>query len=421
MINKFILGSEENIQKRSVFWNMIASTINAALSIFLLMIVTRVLGLVEAGVFSLAYSLSQMMLTIGLFDMRTYQATDVSGSDRFKYYFTSRVVTCICMLLGGLLYVLFKGYSDYKIMIVMLLCLLKMFDAFEDVFYGLFQQNGRLDVAGKLQSLRLISVIVLFCVTLFLTQNLTIAILSGIVVSILLVLFTLLPTAKLFTSLELSFDMRQLFDLFVACFPLFLGSYLALYIENSPKYAIDQFLQPEFQTYYGILFMPSYVINLFSSFAFRPMLTPMAKSWADKNFDLFIGYIKKLCLLVVAFTVVTLIGAFFLGIPVLSILYNADLSSYKTILMIFIIGGGINTIGVAIYYGITVMRIQKTLLIGYGISAVCAFIFSPIAVEQYGLMGGAIIFTILISIRVVCFFVAFVYKYRRSKKEVMSI
>lgn len=420
MINKFILGNEENIQKKSVFWNMIASTFNAALSIFLLMIVTWVLGVVEAGIFSLAYSLSQMMLTIGLFDMRAYQATDVSGSERFKYYLTSRVITCICMLLAGLIYVMFKGYSDYKIIIVMLLCLLKMFDALEDVFHGLFQQNGRLDVAGKLQSLRLISVILIFCITLLFTQNLIVAILSGIVISIIIVFLTLIPTAKLFTKLELSFDIRQIFELFIACFPLFLGSYLALYIENSPKYAIDQFLQPEFQTYYSILFMPSYVINLFSSFAFRPLLTPMAKSWADKNFDLFIGYIKKLCLLVVAFTVITLIGAFFLGIPVLSLVFHADLSSYKTILMIFIIGGGINTIGVAIYYGITVMRIQKTLLIGYGISAICAFIFTPMAVEQYGLMGGAIIFTILISIRVVCFVGVFFYKYKRTKVEVVS-
>lgn len=415
MIKRWIVGNNVNIDKKSIFWNMIASTLNAGLSVLFLLIVTRILGVVEAGIFSLAYSVSMMMLTIGLFDMRTYQATDVGGDSNFKYYFTSRVITCILMLVGSGFYVMVNGYTPYKMTVVLLLCLLKMFDAFEDVFQGLFQQNERLDIAGKLQALRLTIVIFVFFITLLILKNLVFSIALSIITSLVIILFLLLPVANNFAKIELCFDKSQLFKIFIACFPLFLGSYLALYTENSPKYAIDQFLQPEFQTYFSILFMPSYVINLFSSFAFRPLITPMAKSWTGHHFDKFIGYIKKLSLFVIGFTFVTLIGTYFLGIPILSILYNTDLSSYKSVLILLIIGGGVSTLGTCIYYAITIMRRQKVLLVGYGISALCAYFVTPIMVSKYNLLGGAIIFVVLICIRTFCFLFSFLFYYKKEK------
>ncbi|WP_041138611.1 lipopolysaccharide biosynthesis protein [Beduini massiliensis] len=420
MIKRWIIGSNENVDKKSVFWNMIASTLNAGLSVLFLLIVTRILGVVEAGIFSLAYSVSMMMLTIGLFDMRTYQATDVSEGSNFKYYFTSRVITCILMLIGSVFYVMVKGYTTYKIIIVLLLCLLKMFDAFEDVFQGLFQQNERLDIAGRLQALRLAAVIFVFFITLIIFKNLVFSITLSIITSLVIILFLLLPVASNFAKIELCWDKNQLLKIFMACFPLFLGSYLALYTENSPKYAIDQFLQPEFQTYFNILFMPSYVISLFSSFAFRPLITPMAKSWTDHYFNKFMGYIKKLVLYAVGFTTITLIGTYFLGIPVLSILYNTDLSAYKNILILLIIGGGVNTLGTCIYYAITIMRKQKILLIGYGISALCAYLITPIIVSRYNLLGGAIIFVILIFIRTTCFLFSFLFYYKKEKRRLLN-
>ena len=60
------------------------------------------------------------------------------------------------------------------------------------------------------------------------------------------------------------------------CMPLFIGSYLTLYVGNAPKYAIDDFLELKYQTYYGILYMPSFVINLLSGFVFKPLLVDLS-------------------------------------------------------------------------------------------------------------------------------------------------
>ena len=56
---------KEKIEQKSVFWNMMSSGLNSVVSMFLLWIVTMINGVSDAGIFSLAFSTSQMMLTIG--------------------------------------------------------------------------------------------------------------------------------------------------------------------------------------------------------------------------------------------------------------------------------------------------------------------------------------------------------------------
>ena len=54
------------------------SVMNAASSVLMLLAVTRILGVYAGGVFSLAYAVSQQFQTIGAFEMRPYQATNLS-------------------------------------------------------------------------------------------------------------------------------------------------------------------------------------------------------------------------------------------------------------------------------------------------------------------------------------------------------
>ncbi len=60
--------------KTVAFWNMMGSLVNAAVSVLLLMMVTRTLGDEKAGIFSLGFSVSLMMLTVGMFEVRPFQS-----------------------------------------------------------------------------------------------------------------------------------------------------------------------------------------------------------------------------------------------------------------------------------------------------------------------------------------------------------
>lgn len=90
---------KRNTDIRKFGWNMIGSMSNALASFVLLTMVTRMNGSSDGGIFSLAFSTAQMLTSIGCFETRAIQVTDVKRKLEFKDYFTFRFVTSIIMML----------------------------------------------------------------------------------------------------------------------------------------------------------------------------------------------------------------------------------------------------------------------------------------------------------------------------------
>ncbi|MGN0571708.1 MAG: lipopolysaccharide biosynthesis protein [Candidatus Fimenecus sp.] len=386
--------------KSVAFWNMMGSLVNAATSVVLLMMVTRTLGDERAGIFSLGFSVSLMMYTVGAFEVRPFQSTDIYKQFTFPQYFSLRLLTCLLMLASSVGYVLFNGFAAEKAWVVLLLCVLKCVEAVCDVFNGQAQQNDRLDVAGFSLSVRVCVYCVGFLLSLLLTRNLLFSCGVMVVLALLWLLVFDVQTGKYFGKCSLDFQKSAVIGLFKACFPLFLASFLMMYINNAPKFAVDAYLSDEYQTYYGILFMPASVINLFSLFAFRPLLTKLTAMWNENQRKSFLRTVGKLVLWIVFVTVAALTAGWLLGIPVLSLLYGTDLSAYKPELMVVLVGGGFNALCVLLYYMITVMRRQKYVLIGYGVAALTAYFAGDRLVQAFGLMGAS--YTYLLSVAVLC-------------------
>ena len=67
-------------EKEIYIWNITGSMANALLSVVALMLVTRMLNKEDTDIFSIAWSISQLMVTIGTFQIRVYQATDIKAN-----------------------------------------------------------------------------------------------------------------------------------------------------------------------------------------------------------------------------------------------------------------------------------------------------------------------------------------------------
>ena len=160
------------IDKNNVLWNLIGSLVAAASSFVLLLFVTRILGIADGGTFSLAFSTAQILLTVGKFGIRSFQATDLKHEIPFSTYLQTRIWLCLSMLLLCLCYVIFRKYSLERSCIFLAVCFIKMSDAVEDVFHGELQSHNKLDVAGKLLTVRNLFTMLLFGTTLFLFGNL---------------------------------------------------------------------------------------------------------------------------------------------------------------------------------------------------------------------------------------------------------
>lgn len=399
-IERFLIN-DQNIERDSFLWNMIGSMLVAFQSVIMLMILTRVLGLVDAGIFTIAFANANLFLNIGKYGMRNFQVSDVKRQFSFADYKTSRIITVLAMLLVSVGYTLYTAYENTysieKTQIIIWMCLFKIVDAIEDVYHGYYQQENRLDIASKCLALRMLSTILVFSLGLIFFKNQLIAlIISTILTAFLFLIFTKWTIGE-FHSPSVKYNKKNVRLLLKLCFPLFAGAFLSFYIGNAPKYAIDATLSDDLQACYGFIAMPVFVIGLLNSFIFNPMLYKLTRLWNSGKVKKFVIQTILQSGIVFLITIICIGGAYLLGIPVLSWLYNTDLSPYKTELLILLLGGGFLGFSGLLSAFITIIRCQKWIMWGYLFIAILAFIFSNPIVKMYRMLGAAILYTALMG------------------------
>lgn len=410
-MKKFIMNSS-NIDRDSYIWNMAGSMIMAFQSVIMLMILTRTVGIVEAGIFTIAYANANLFLTIGKYGMRNYQVSDVNGQYNFLEYLSSRWITSIAMIIVSVAYVLYSSYSNgynfYKSMVIIWMCLFKVADVIEDVFQGMYQQRGRLDIASKAMTIRMIFTIIVFGVGVIILNNQLIALIIATVFTTFLLIIFLRWTYQPFKNKKESINKKNVIHLLKNCFPLFAGAFLSFYIGNAPKYAIDSLLSDELQACYGFIAMPVFVIGLLNSFIFNPILFQMSCLWVDGKIKKFIKKTLFQVLTIVMITLVCILGAYLLGVPVLSVMYNTDLAPYKKELLVLLIGGGFLGLSGLLCSVITIIRFQKSIAWGYAVVAVLAYLLSGRVVGKYEIMGASVLYVALMGILCICFSILFI-------------
>ena len=78
------------------FWNLLGNLAFAGSSVLFTLIVTRMTSPMEADSFSLAYGIAAILVVVGMFQVRSYQGTDVL----FRHSFTSySIARCLSLLL----------------------------------------------------------------------------------------------------------------------------------------------------------------------------------------------------------------------------------------------------------------------------------------------------------------------------------
>lgn len=417
------LGKTNNINRSSYVWNAMNAIISALQNPVILLVMTRTNGVYDAGVFSIAFAIATLMLYVGLYGLRRFQSSDMNEKYTFSEYHGMRIITCSAMIFVSLIYCIygmcFTGYSMEKALVIFMICIVKVCQAYSDVYHGCMQQKGRLDVATKSSSVRYAFEMLAYAVLLLITHNLILSTAAFMVASILGLLLTSVNAGKDFCTYKPSFKWSKIRMLAIEGFPLFASLFLNMYISNAPKYAIDAFLTEEIQAIYNMIFMPAFVVMLVANFIFNPILTTYAQLWLAKTKDAIaelMRQIKKQSLVIAGLTVFGLAAAYTIGIPVLSIVFGVDLSGYRIPLCVVMIGGG--ALAYATYFStvITIIRMQNTLIVCYGAIALAAKLSAGLFVVNYGIIGAASMYAVLMIILALALFIITMYGIRRERK-----
>lgn len=399
---------------RDYFWNTASSLMGSASMVLMLLVVTRAAGVYAAGIFTLATAVGQQLQTLGAYEVRPYQATDVRARFSFGTYYASRIITVAAMIVGIVAYALVSGRPSNEMVLLILVASLRVFDAFEDVFYGEFQRLRRLDIAGRANFFRVFVTTLAMSISIYVTGDLLISTVITIAASLIAMLALIFPAARSLFSMRPVFSFAPIRQLLLECLPLFLAAFLAMYLANAPRFAIERFLSMEYQAYYGILFMPALAINILAMFIFRPLLTRMAIKWSDGDSRGFKQLIVRGIQGVVAASMLTMIVVYFFGIEILNFLYSVDLSLFTTPLLVLVLGGAFNAAVVILYYALTTMRQQRIVFAGYALGAIAVTALAAVLVPANGILGAAIAYGIAMLLLMVGFGAVLIYLNRKA-------
>lgn len=403
--------------KYKYIWFTMGTACFALATLVMTIVISRLLGETQAGMFSVGLSIAQWLVTIAYFEIRTFQVTDVRNEYSFKYYLTLRIVMCIITFLASIVYVVFNNYDIQKVIIILLVCLYKISDSIADTFEGEFQKEDRIDISGKSEFYRVFFSILVLIIAVAVSKNLILSLIIMNVVAYGMIVLLDISIAVKRVSVRITGDMKRLWELVKMCIPLAVSTFLSTYIINSSKLSVDRVLGDEAQLYYTAVFMPNMVINLFSGIIFKPMQTAMAVNYYEKKYKNFWHIISKMILIITGFTFVCEVGAYILGIPVLSWLYGVNLKKYKLTLLLLLLCGGINAVNIIFYYVLAIMRKQKYMTILYIIVCLVSFLIMDTMTGKMGLMGASLGYLILVSLLAALLLVYIIIQTRRNTKN----
>lgn len=412
LLRSLLIGGDGNLEKRNMVWNIIGSFLYAFASMVLTISVIQVVGDDQGGIFTFAYStFGQHMFMVAYFGIRPFQITDTRRGYTFGEYLGLRMFTCGAALLFGLGFVFISavfgsGYTYIKIMTVLLMVAYKVIDGFADAFEAEFQRNGRLYLTGKSNAFRTILSVGCFLLSLITTKDLVFACTVAVAAQILGVLLFNVSVIGALPQVDWTRRPGRCFHLMKDNMLLFMSVIMDFYIFSASKYAIDANMLNGDQAVYGAIFMPTSVINLVAGFVIRPYITKLSLRWEHREFKEFAAVVKQLALIITGLTVLAVGGAFFLGIPVLSMLYprlEDALLLCRPSLILIILGGAFNAFVNLFYYSLVIMQKQRHIFLGYVVAAVLAVSISSPFVRQGGIFGGSLSYMILMAALTLCF------------------
>ena len=416
-----LLLKTKNISRSAVIWNALSACLTSFQTMLLLMVLTRFGTPEHSGYFVMAYTVANLMMNIGKFGMRQYQVTDAKEKYSFREYVSSRVFSAGVMTAALCLYLLWgllaNGYSAEKAAAVALISLFRGIEAAEDVLHGRMQQRGRLDVASRILAIRNAVFILGFAAVYLLTRNLilTCAVNTGITLVLCLIMNQAVLPEFREARKEATPDNDQParrtvpWALVRECLPLCLTMVTYMYLGNAPKYIVDGLVTDAVQTRFNIVIMPAFVVSLLCTFIFNPVLKKVGILWQDNAVPELRKLVRKLALAPVAVDAALLLGGYFLGIPILSLVYKTDLEGYLPILMVFLLASGVVAMLNLFVALLTAMRKQRHLLWAYAVSSLLLLLFGRTLFTSLGMLAVCWLYlAVLLAVLAYCVCVYFV-------------
>lgn len=377
-----------NNMKKNMLWNAFGNIVYLGLQWIVTVMVTRISGYGDAGVLSLAMSISATFQTIALFGIRSYQVSDVKGTYSDSEYVSFRAVTCIAAMVICMAFSAVNGYSASQTMAIFLFMLFRLAENFSDVLHGIAQNNDRLDIAGKAFTIKGMFTSAMFFAGYLCFDSLNIGLLFMALTSWTTTLFYDAVQIKKLTVIGFC-SVHSVLPMAAVTAPLCAYMFLNSAISTVPKYILEKLCDAEPLGAYSSIFAPALLITAAAGYLYNPFAGKFAELFSNRDSKGFISLTVRLSAVIAAVATVIVICASFAGEFALKLIFGERIAEYVYLLIPILLSTFATTYFA--FFGMleTVVRDFKSLIIGGAAGTVICCCFTPFAIRKFGINGAS--------------------------------
>ena len=396
--------------KSGIMWNTWGNIYYLFCQWLLTILVVRLANFEMAGELSYAMTLSNIFYSISIYGMRNFQVSDIKNKYPNGTYIFSRLITSGVSIVLCLILLVISGYTFEKSLVIFMYVIFKLSETIFDVYSGIFQKQWRVDLIGKSLIIRGTLNTLAFVITLIITNNLFLSILSMALITYICIFFYDLYSAKKITDVSLNLSRTAVKLLLIECFPLALYFLILSVIGAIPRYFLDMYQGSEQVGIYSSIATPTLIVQTLAIQVFNPFITIFAEKFHEKDKDGFWQILKKCLAVVSGIAVLSLIGAFVLGDFGLKILYGEQILPYSYLLLPLVVATILTAFSWLLSGILTVIRGFRELIICNIIALIASIVASFFLIKNFGMQGTNIATIIPLLIQVVLLFYLLIRK-----------
>lgn len=404
-------------QKKDYIWNSIGSFLQSAISPILLIVITRLNGVGDSGLFSFAMSLSVVFWAISLWGGRTYQVSDAKKEFSSGDYIVVRFISSLIVAVFSISFCVLSGYDLIKTELIMVLVSFKILESIADSMYGVLQIHNKLYIVGISLTMKSVFGFMLFTLVDILTKNIIYGALSIFLVNIAVVIFYDIPWMKHVESVGLTKkNIMQAGKIMKKTAEVFVVVFLTMFSLNIPRYFLDKYHYDQIG-YFGIMAMPITLLTLFISFVLQPNVVNLSELLKKKKIKEFTKIVSKIDFITFTLGILFVVSSYLIGVWVLNTVFGIDINNFRIDLTIMVIGAVANAF-VSIYVNLLIiLRRFKGQFYTLLVTNILAVILSVYLIDRLAMLGSVLVFMIISFLQAAI--LLFIYK--RSLKNVIML
>lgn len=384
------MSDKQNLN-RGMLWNAVGNLIYLGCQWLVTIFVTNLgADFTDAGILSIAMSVSATFQTIALFGIRNFQVSDINGKYTDTAYVAFRIITCAVALLGCIVFSLISGYLGATLLSIIFFMFFRLAENFSDVLHGILQKNNRLDLVGKAFAIKGIALIASFLAAYTLSGSLSLGILAMALVSIATtVAYDLLNTRKL--SRFRAYDsLKNCIALSKETLPLCVYLFLSAAIVTIPKLILEKELGGEILGAYASIFAPAILIQAAMGYIYNPFAQIFADYKERREVRAFSLLGVKIAGAIAVLTALMLLASSLFGEFALKLLFSEDILPYVHLLSPILIAITVTSVFGFLCMIATVLRSIAALVISSFVGfLLCIFLTAPM-IKLYSANGASI-------------------------------